>query len=363
MQIRLHDIRLLAGFEIQPGSVRDRTLTRDQASELAGTLAADLARAVPSVDGAIFAAAGTLMEPAELLRPGLPAWSALADLTAPMLRDSGGAARVIAIGSHHARMPDQRLAAPDQPPRGQFLTVPLMLRARPDDGPDLEARLENELFERGSVDPPARALLERFTGLQSVHGQLLTLSDLMALQHVQLDAAGLSAFWPVIEQALIAPDQDATFDLPAGLHAQWSGRDQTLDIAFLVFDRFPDSPDTYPLWQRAFRTLTLLASEHGLAWRPQSEPGLTLDEHHRLLIHSVGPTELENSLTEQVDPDAGLIAWTVVEDGLLRHLYPLDADAARQQRSSLLHRFERIRQPGRLYYSGEPACLQPMGST
>ena len=363
MQIRFHDIRLLAGFEIQPGSVRNRSLTRDQASELAETLAADLARAVPAGRGAVLAAAGTLMEPAEVLRPGLPAWSALADLTDPMLRDQGSDGRVIAIGAHQGRMPDRRLAAAGEPPQGQFLTVPLLLRVPPEDGPALEARLESELFERGSVAPPARALLEQFTGLQSIHGQLLTVGDLMALQHVQLDAAGLSAFWPAVEQALIAPEQDASFELPAGLRAEWSAEDRSLAISFLVFDRFPNSPQAYPLWQRAFRTLTLLAAQHGLAWRPQPEAGVTLDEHQRLLIHSAGPTELENSLTEQVDPDAGLIAWTVAEDGVLRHLYPLDAEAARQQRSSLYRRFGHVHQPGQLCYGGEPPRLQPMEST
>lgn len=362
VSIDCHDIRLVAGFEARPESVSSRMLDRDQAEELTAALAADLARVVPGVEQAVLIGAGVLLEPAELLRPGWPAWSALLDLATPILREHNGGSRVLAVGSHGGRLPDRRLEPAEHTPLGQFLVIPLLLAVPGDAGPELERTLESELFERGGIAPPARALLERFTGVQSAHGQLLTATDLMALHHVQMDAGGMSAFWPLIEQILISPEQDAAGELPALLRARWDGRRQTLYVDFLVFDHFPDGPETYPLWQRALRTLTMLATAHGLHWRVVPGPKTELDEQMQLLIHKAGPIEGPDSLTEQVDPGVGLIAWTLVEKGFLRHVYPLTAAAAESQRTALNQRFNCVRRPGRLCYRGDPATLQPAPS-
>ncbi len=360
MKTNFHDIRLLAGFEVAPDSVTERSIEREQAAQLAAALAEDLARAVPGVDQTVLVAAGSLLEPAEMLRPGLPVWSAMADLAAPVVREQGIASRILAVGAHRGRLPDRRLSAPRQAPQGRFVGIPLLLAVDEPSAPVLEQRLESELFDQGSIAPPARALLEQFSGAESVHGQLLTVNDLLALQHVQMDAAGLSGFWPVVEQVLLAPDQDADFALPAGLSAGWVAADQLLAVSFVIFDRFDRAPEQYPLWQRAFRTLTGLADAHGLNWRVRCDADLSLDPQEQALIQEAGATQSDDGLTEHVDPAVGLIAWTISENGRLRHVYPLTQAAVATLGAELKAKHPRLAQPvPGLHQSGRPPRLQP----
>lgn len=359
MKIDVHDIRLLAGFEIEPSSITQRVLSREQIEAVAGALAADLADITPGVEQALLVACGSLLEAPEMLRPGLPVWAGMADLAAPLLREAGPDSQLLAIGSHAGNLPDRRLAPPQQAIQGHFIGIPLLLAVTTEAGPALEERLESELFDRGGVAPPARALLEEFTGARSAHGQLLTVNDLLALQHVQMDVAGLSAFWPVVEQALLAPQEDADFDLPAGLAARWQAETRRLDIRFVVFDRYAQAPHQYPLWQRAFRSLTGLADAHGLSWQIEFDSDLVHDSNEQALIHDAGATDSDDGVTEQSDPNVGLIAWTIAENGRLRHIYPLSQAAVDRLGKRFVAQSETIHQPARLCHDGDPPRLSP----
>lgn len=359
MSTDVHDIRLAAGFEIPGGSAAARTLSRQQAEQLAAALAADLARTVPGVDQAMLVVAGSLFEPAELLRPGLPAWSALTDLATPIVREQGLSPRLLAIGSHEGRLPDRRLAPQPEPVQGQFVVLALLLVCDSEDGPALETALEAELFERGSIDPPARALLHQALGLESIHGQLLTATDLLALQHVQMDAAGLGGFWPVVEHAVLAPDEASEFELAAGLQARWVADEQRLTIEFLPFDTFTGTPAAYLLWLRALRTLTALADAHGLAWQPVAADDCQIDAAGRLVTHAAGPCRAADGVTEHRDPEAGLIAWSVVDAGQLTHVYPLDTATARRQHELMRERDPDLLRPGQMLVCPDSQTLTP----
>lgn len=355
----LHDIRLVAGFELDAPGLGKRLLERDATAELADALAADLVRAVPIADQAMLVVAGSVLEPNEVLRPDLPAWTAMADLAGPIIREQGLSGQVLAIGGHDGQLPDRRLAPPPRAPAGRFVVLPLLLIAPTEQAAELEQALEQELFERGGTAPPARALLDQQLGLHSTHGQLLTLTDLLALQHVQMDAAGLGGFWPVIEQSILAPDQDQSFVLPAELAAIWDGAERRLAMPFRSFDQFGQPSDRYVLWQRAFRTLITLAESHGLNWAVELDEDSEIIEDQGLLIHSAGACAAADSLTEQSDPDVGLIAWTLVESGQLKHLYPLSQTAAQRHRAILEARFPIRHRPGKLCYCPDSLTLQP----
>ncbi len=336
----VHDIRLAAGFEIPAQSVATRTLSRSQAEQLAAALAADLARTVADADQSMFVLSGSVFEPGQLLRPGLPVWQALFDAAAPLIREQGLAPQLLAIGSHQGRLPDRRLSPPDDLLQSQFVAIPILLITDPVAGPDLEAELERELFERGSIDPPARALLHDSLGLDSVHGQLLTATDLLALQHVQMDAAGFGSFWPVVEHALLSPNQALEFELAAGLKAQWRPDEQVLSVEFRDFGSLENADEeAYRLWQRALRTLTALCGSHGLQWQPRPTDGDRIERDGRLIISTVGPTHAPDGAARHIDEDIGLIAWSVVENGFLKHIYPLDAGTARDVERSLREKF------------------------
>ncbi len=319
----MHDIRLVASFEISPASQISRLIERSACERLAEALAEDLARQAEAASDGLLVVSGSLFEPGELLRPGLPAWSALSDLARPVARQPSQAGQLLAIGAHQGRLPDRRLVPPDQAIGGQLLILPILLQLEAPLMNQLSDHLEQVLFERGGLHPPARASLAEATGLEVGHGQLMTLSDLIALVHVQMDTAGLGGFWPVVEHALIDPDQDRAFDLPASLQATWQAAAQRVLVDFESFDRWAGSLEDYALWTRAFRSLAALLAVHGM--KTEIRSALTLDDQRHCLVESAGSSEQLAGLTEQVHPDCGLLCWTLIEDGRRYNLYPVDS--------------------------------------
>jgi hypothetical protein len=319
----LHHIRLVAAFEIQPGTPGARSLTLADCEQLATALAADLARTESSVDKAMLVVGGSLLEPSALLSPGFLPWAALADLAQPAIREHGSNGRILAIGTHDGQLPDARLRADKQPPGGKFLAVPLLLVVPEGASASLRARLEEKLFETSGISPPARAVLAESTGFDTIHGQLMTLADLVALQHIQMDTAGMGAFWPVVEHVLVSGDEAVKFSLPARLEASWDPGPAIVMIRFFSFDQYADSPGEYALWVRAFRSLSALLDSHGIAWRADSS--LEYDARHECLVERAGPVAKPDSLTEQKQPECGLIAWTLIENGYQVNLYPLSS--------------------------------------
>ncbi|MDZ7791333.1 MAG: hypothetical protein U5L08_12740 [Xanthomonadales bacterium] len=360
MNESMHHIRLLAGLEIQPGRNPERTLDRHRAERLAGHLAEDLRRTVAAVDRTMLVLGAALFEPFELMRPGFPAWGALEELADSTVRERGFEPRLLAIGSHRGRMPHAALQPPGQAPQGLFLALPITLVCPADEAEALRQALEDGLFERGSIDPPARALLSESVGLETVHGQLLTLADLIALQHVQLDGAGLGGFWPVVEKVLVEGERDHDHEaLPGGLRAYWRAG-SGVEIPFVSLDQFDGDGDEYALWQRAFRTLTTMLDSHGIDWQALPEEPVVFDPDNSSMIESAGVTDRADGVTVQHHPDTGLVAWTVVEDGRMMHIYPLrPASADRVMRDLAARGLPRFDASQQLHIDQETGRLQP----
>lgn len=360
MSESVHHIRLLAGLEIPPGTTPERTLDRHRAEQLAGHLAEDLHRVVPAVESSMLALGASLFEPFELMRPGFPPWQALEELAQSTLRERGFEPRILAIGSHRSQMPHGQLQPPSGPPQGQFLALPMTLICPADAGEGLEKELEAALFERGSIAPPARALLSEAAGLETVHGQLLTLADLIALQHVQLDGAGLGGFWPVVEQILVDGERGHDFELPAGLEARWDPSVRRIELPFVSLDQFQGGSDDYALWLRAFRTLTTLLDSHAIEWRALPTDPVVFDPDNSSMIDSAGATDHADGVTVHHHPDIGLLAWTVVEDGRMIHIYPLRPESAdRVMRDLAARGLPRFDASQRLHIEPETGRLRP----
>ncbi len=362
MSEKLHHIRLLAGLEIQPGQVFARTLDRHQADRLAGFLANDLSRAVPEVSSAMLTVGGSLLEPAELIRPGLPAWAALESLAETTLRERGFEPRIMAVGAHRGRLPQAGLQPPSAPMQGQFAALPLLLSAPAARADAMRSKLEENLFERAGIDPPARALLDEQLGLQSVHGQLLTLADLVALQHVQYDSAGLSGFWPLVRTAIFPDKETADSELPAGLSARIAADGGVL-IDFLSYNQCIDQGLEPALWQRAFRLLVALLDVHRVSWQLRPLEPVVHDPDQQLMIEVSGASSAPAGVTVHQHPDIGLLAWSVVEDGRLMHLFPLSAEAINRVLADLATRgLARFDDQQRVNVDPETRYLKPAGS-
>jgi len=354
MSALTHDIRLVAGFEVTASPVR-RVLERDQSERLLTLLADDLATHLGGEDHRLLVGCGALFEPGDLLRPGFLTWQALRELSRAARLDPETESGLLAIGAYQGRLPDARLRPPAAAPTGQLLLLPLSLMVSEQRFKPVRERLEQVLFERASLRPPTRALLVDLIGLETNHGQLMTLDDLLALHHVQMDSAGLSSFWAVVETILLKPDGDRHFDLPAGIRARFQAGAGRVDVDFVSFDQFQGTIDDYALWTRSQRSLTALLDLHGIEYAIGTK--LTEDPGGQCWIEPAGPSRAPAGVSAQVHHDCGLIAWSVVEDGHQFNLYPRSLAAMQACR-------ERIEQSGALVHSsGHGPWIDPRKHT
>lgn len=349
MSLPLHHIRLLAGFELASSAIQQRQIDREHCQPLLEALAKDLARVCPDVESGMLVLGGSLLEPDELLQPSDPVWSALQDLAAPVVRQHGCEGQLLAIGAHQGRLPDRRLQARQPQPQGAFLTLPLMLVIDQSKAPAVARRLEEALFETGSIGPPARALLAERCGIDTVHGQLLTRHDLMALQHVQMDTAGLGAFWPLVEQILIDPDSDHAHQLVVDWQARWVASQHTVLLAFESLNTTSLAIDDYARQLGAFRAMISLLELHGIAWALDPAPE-GLNEAQSIVKEVAGPGYGADGITVQLHQDCGLIAWTVQKNRHLEHWYPVNAAGFEQLQAE-------VQTLGLPLRHSEPACL------
>jgi len=211
----LHSPGVLA-LELSAGTAPSTyTLSRDQADALARLIADDLARLLPptaqqpGAEQADLLVLGALYDPAQLLRPGWPVLADLADLAQHSRALQGGSGgRIVAFGSHDGVMPGERLQPEVQASPGALLLLPWTFCADETLASDLGTRMESIFMAKGEAGPQTADFLMRTLGLRLEHARYLTRHDLCALTCSQLEHAGFSALWQMLEFALLYPQRD-----------------------------------------------------------------------------------------------------------------------------------------------------------
>lgn len=179
-------------------------LQQAQAGELAALLARDLARWVPEVRDCDFMILAALFDPVEILRPGFPLHAELERLTAQA--PSQGQARIIALGANENALPEN-LAPSDEFAEGPFRLVPFLLRGDAELIKQVGEQLEANLLDIGMASADTALFAQENFKAQIEHARYLTVHDLAAMMAMQYDHAGLKNVWPLIETALLAPNE------------------------------------------------------------------------------------------------------------------------------------------------------------
>jgi hypothetical protein len=219
----------LLALELADGAIGVDALATDAAMALAEALALDLARVAPLAADCDLVLAAAHFDPAEALRPGWPLHRRLSELHARAPRDNAATARIFAFGADaQGRVPLPFMAEPEL--RGGALRVlPFLLVGSR--APELRERLEAELLDRGMASARTALLAQEAFGARIEHARLLTLHDLAAMMAMQYEHAGLGALWPVIETALLAPNETADIDAPPEPRLRFADGMAHLEIA------------------------------------------------------------------------------------------------------------------------------------
>lgn len=200
-------------IELQPQTLADRLVVEQRAAtELAEAVAADLARLVPEIAGRGLAVLGAHFDPTELLRPGWPVHATLRDLLirAP---DGQGGSTVVAFGSHQGRLPAS-LSPDANQVGGPLRLLPITVVAPKSALSEIASRMEEVLMETGMAGAGTALLAQEVFGARVEHARYLSLHDLLALTAMQYQHAGLTALWPLLEAALLAPEAEEWLDAP-----------------------------------------------------------------------------------------------------------------------------------------------------
>src|SRR5699024_7721129 len=98
----------------------------------------------------------------------------------------------------------------------------------------------------------------------------------------------------------------------------------------------------------------------GVDWRAMAEAPVVFDPDGPSMIESAGPSQHPDGITAHRHPDIGLLAWTVVEDGRMMHIYPLRPQAAERIRQDMTARgLPRFDQQQQIHFDPENGRLRP----
>ncbi|CTP85054.1 hypothetical protein XTPLMG728_0755 [Xanthomonas translucens pv. poae] len=177
------------------------------AAELAEKVGRDLAQLVPAVRELELSLAGAHFDPAEVLRPGWPMHRRLDELRARAPgRDAGP--RLLAFGADADGTVPLPFQADTALLGGALRVVPFLLSGPAETLQPVAAALEDLLLAQGMAQPDTALLAQQAFGAQIEHARYLTVNDLAAMMSMQYDNQGLAPLWPLIETALLAPDQE-----------------------------------------------------------------------------------------------------------------------------------------------------------
>ena len=265
-------VRGALALELAPGSQPGRAALRQtEAGALAERVGRDLAALAADVAALDLVFAGAHYDPAEMLRPGWPLHRRLEELHARAPQAAGP--RVIAFGADAEGVVPQPLREELELHGGPLRVVPFLLVGTATQATAVAEAFEHALLERGMAGADTALTAQDSFEAQVEHARYLTAYDLAAMMALQYRHVGLGALWPLLETALLAPEEDAWLDAPPEPLLRYV--DGTVRIA--GFDRAgwqrryaPDEPDParidrgFAHFEARQRQLVAILKVHGL---------------------------------------------------------------------------------------------------
>ena len=374
-------------------------LDRETAAAVSGRIAADLNHILQGIDHLAMVVPGALYDQTELLRPGFPLLRTLEDLFRGGLRNTDFSPQIMALGANRGYFPVPELNPERRPNSGPLLLLPFILIGRRRDLLPVATTMENTLLQQGEVSPATRDAVQSAFGLRAASMSYATIGDLCALLQVQLENAGFTDLWRLLEHALFQRAGVLGIRLDSG--NRYLLADGKVYAPFYTFDAWAQlGPGrtlaagqlgaAYGEWLRAQRQYTLTLAAYGLEIKlVLGYPELEQDDAEAafaaaqavaplegdilletVMANAAGAPERHLLITNQFERELGALAYTVLAlDGngrtlSLEHLYPLRPEGLRQIIEQLRHRGAaagvdyQVLHPPTLVYSATGRCLE-----
>lgn len=206
-------VRGALALELVPGTQPGRAaLLQLEAGALAALLGRDLAGLAAEAASLDLVFAAAHYDPAEMLRPGWPLHRRLEELHARAPQSPG--TRVIAFGADEQGIVPQPLRAELELHGGPLRVLPFLLVGAAEQATAVAETFERILLERGMAQADTALMAQDGFAARIEHARYLTTYDLTAMIALQYRHVGLGTLWPLLETALLAPEEDAWLDAP-----------------------------------------------------------------------------------------------------------------------------------------------------
>ena len=362
---------ILVGIETDPTRYhgehpsRPALLERAAAEQVLAHIAADLTAMFPGINRCALSMAGALFDQTQVLRPNLPVYKALETLQQSSNPGSDFQARLLSIGASGGQMPLQALQPFEEIPLGLLQILPILMTGPVEYVEELAADMEHRFLEQGQVSAHSAKSLESQFQISVNHARFMTITDLNALLHLQLEQYGFLPLWELLDAAMNPPAAPQEVTTRSGLKFKW--QDDAVHGFFESFDWWAqygggakvqagdqNLQSTYADWTREYRRYLTMLLAHGVRVS-QHLPGLDdaeLTDSFLLEESTSTPAQSAAPVTAHSTDDLGTIAVTVVSGARQMNFYPLQANGLND-----LHQFIReqgfsgdIAYPGRLCY-------------
>lgn len=306
------------------------------AEQLMAHIATDLAAMFPEVSRLTMSMTGALFDQTQILQPGLPLFDAMQAITEKRLGKSTYSPSMVSIGSSNGHMPHADLQPDAGIPPGVLQLIACTLTGPDESIRDIEEAMEHRFMEEGQLSPKSASGLENAFGIASTHARFMTLTDLMAMLKLQLEHFGFGGLWTLLDAAMEVSAERIEACGSAGQSFSW--QDGRIVAQFQTFDYWgnhgagSDRPSEemvqgYVDWTREYRQYLVTLEAHNIKVTQQL-PDTDVSLEGAFFVES-GTARVGGepaSITEHSSPDLGLIAITVVQDGQIRHYYPLQPE-------------------------------------
>jgi hypothetical protein len=315
------------------GASRPRLLSKSDADQLLAHVSADLAALIPDSNRCSLVGAGALFDQTQLLRPGYPIFKCL-DNT---LRESGRGhgSRLLSIGASNQLMPLPDLQPQADIPLGILQVLPLLVSGPAAEVKALGLEMEHVFLEKGQLSAQSAKWLEAAFGIRLNHARFMTLTDLRAMFHLQLEHFGFLPLWQLIDAALEQSGGELSVDTPGGARFTW--QDGAVHTEYQTFDHWAQAglgkaidsyrgklAEGYANWTRQMRQYLTTLRAHAVPVVFHL-PGQAAPLGGSFFVEAgmAHSQECDACVTEHSFAELGTVCVSHAHDGRLEHYYPL----------------------------------------
>ena len=218
---------------------RPHLLDRAGAEQMLAHLSTDLATHNPGIKSCALSLAGALFDQTQLLRPSYPVYSRLESMLKASFGDQDFQPRLFSIGSKSGLMPETELQPYADIPLGLLQTLPLLVSGSPQLVDQLAENMEHRFLESGQLSAHSARALEANFGIVVNHARFMTVTDLNAMLHLQLEHFGFLPLWQLLDAGINTPHETLSVEGSAGQVFSWNG--SAVRGVFETFDYWAQS--------------------------------------------------------------------------------------------------------------------------